>query len=202
MAMRAPLKQPRLTAAEWRRAQTLVEAGESHAETARRFGCQTQTITRRAKKEGWRDPKRRETPNRVVATEENPTQSQKNTELTGEFYSLAKETAEIPAENALSLSPDLRAALEAAAKASPEGIQSAFGTVAQIMVAQGITQVPSPRNVAELKTWFDIFRKATGLDAKDKGPQAPASLVPSMRTLSRRAVEVVEVEPEPDMEDI
>jgi len=86
------------------------------------------------------------------------------------------------------------AALLELVAAPPADFQAAFAAVAQAAIAEGVRDVPAPRSIKELATWFDLWRKAAGLDAK-AGPQGNAPLVNPLRTVSRRAGAVVDVEP-------
>ena len=83
----------------------------------------------------------------------------------------------------------------------PADFQAAFAAVAQCAIAEGVRDVPAPRSIKELATWFDLWRKAAGLDAK-AGTPGSSPLVNPLRTVSRRSgagvtVEAVEVVPVP-----
>ncbi len=80
----------------------------------------------------------------------------------------------------------LHTARLALVESPPADFQAAFAAVAQAAIAEGIKDVPAPRSVKELATWFDLWRKAAGLDAKT-GPQGNAPLVNPLRTVSRRS---------------
>lgn len=88
-------------------------------------------------------------------------------------------------------------ALQSLVESPPADFQAAFAGVAQAAIAEGLPEIPAPRSIKELATWFDLWRKAAGLDIKEKSAGI-TPLVNPMRTVSRRAGGVViEAEPLP-----
>lgn len=196
------IRRKRATALEWRQMRRLYETGDSYAEISRCYGLDCRTVSLRAKKEGWEAAKRGLGDGRMPVPPENPLSDPETAESVVATSTDGEKPQPEDNCNLVALPQDLRGALTAAANAEPGELQQAFGRVAQVIVSRGITSIPLPRTVQELKTWFEIFRKAHGLDqpaAKDAGQ---AGLLGSMRTVSRRTVPVAEsrppVEPDPD----
>lgn len=195
-------KPKHLNVATWALIRKWAEAGERFSELSRRFDVVPCTIRKRALKEGWKIDKWEREKAAAVAASENKAQK---VQVSGGLETLSyqssesEETEEIPENQSLTPYAAFYSAMESAAHASPEDMQNAFTRVAQAALAAGVRDVPPPRNVKELATWFDLFRKASGLDAKDKGSR-DASLVAPLRTLSRRSVsEVVEAIEVPEL---
>lgn len=194
----------RKSAAEWALIRVAAEAGEMWGELSRKFLISSVAIRGRAEREGWRIPLwERKRGKRESAVSECPTPALQVTD-NGNKVAFANdlqypEVPDLPqpVEPQLlsNLPSDLREALQAVASAPPEGIQAAFGRVSQIVIAQGILEVPPPRNVKELATWFAIFQKAHGLDKpKDSGAK-DAGLFGSRGGFRRVVGPVVEAMP-------
>jgi hypothetical protein len=180
----------RLNHSQWNGARLRLEAGEHAAGIARSLGISPGAVYMRAKKEKWVWPGR---------------------EKGGNAPSAASETAltDVSVTPARCNPIALLDRLQAVAAGPPEEFQRGLAALLQHWLALGAAGVEPPKNLAEMKTAFDLFRKAAGLDVADRrGDQASA---PSpMRTLPRRSAPVVDVtpepepepEPDPDMEDI
>lgn len=170
----------------------MYEAGDTFAEIGRCLDLTPETVAKRAKREGWQRGSGESVgggEGGMPVTSETRFPEGNNWDTTGNPQS--EDNC-----NLVALPQDLREALTAAANADPAEIQLAFGRVAQVIVSRGITSIQMPRTVAELKTWFEIFRKAHGLDqpaAKDAGA---GGLLGPLRTVSRRVVPVEAVESE------
>lgn len=170
----------------------MFEAGDTFAEIGRCLDLTPETVAKRAKREEWQRGSGVSVGGReagMPVTSENRSADQTSSDFPEDSQSEDK-------CNLAALPQDLRDALTVAANADPAEIQQAFGRVAQVIVSRGITSIQMPRTVAELKTWFEIFRKAHGLDqpaAKDAGA---GGLLGPLRTVSRRVVPVEAVESE------
>jgi hypothetical protein len=86
-------------------------------------------------------------------------------------------------------------ALSALLDTSPEAFQAAAARLFKRLAIEGFRNIRAPRNLKELQTVVDLWRKLEGLDSKDKG--MPAGLVGVLRSVNRRAVTVEVGESEP-----
>jgi hypothetical protein len=59
--------------------------------------------------------------------------------------------------------------------ASPEQFQQALSLVFRKLMARGLREIPAPKTIKELQAVYDMFRKAEGIEARDKGGGAPAT---------------------------
>lgn len=204
MSTVAPVKpQMRFPSETWARIKAEACAGVSYPVLSSRYGPQKQVISNRAKAEQWPTParlarRRKEMDgmgNGVGAApaESNPKQSAPITKdnqrnlVANATNSLLQVTCDSPISR-------FQSALLALVAAPPADFQSAFAGVAQAAIAEGIRDVPSPRSIKELSTWFDLWRKSSGLDAKASAP-GNVPLVNPLRTVSRRAGPVVDAVP-------
>lgn len=73
--------------------------------------------------------------------------------------------------------------LLALAEVPPDKFMEAAGRLAQLQVAIGMQTVPPPRTIKELATWVDLWRKFSGLDAKQT--TGPVGLLTPMKGLRR-----------------
>jgi hypothetical protein len=84
--------------------------------------------------------------------------------------------------------------------APPEQFQEACANLFAQLVVQGFQEIRPPRNYKELATVVDLWRKFKGLDAKGQAPGLPQGMVGVLRTVGRRQVVDVPVEPEENIE--
>lgn len=79
---------------------------------------------------------------------------------------------------------------------TPQAFQEALSRRLKSLIAKGIDLIEPPRNPSELKTFYDIIRKADGLDNQTlAGASAP--LMGGLRTISRRSGPVIDVPADP-----
>lgn len=144
------------------------------------YGIGMATLNDRSKRYAWKTPARLARRLKAASREE------KNT--------IAATTIQGQGRDAETALADMSAILIAEIESPPATFQAALAQVAQHAIARGIASVPPPRNIGELRTWADIHRKASGLDAKD--PSAGVVLlVNPMRSVSRRPVRVESSQP-------
>jgi hypothetical protein len=187
-----------LSLAAWEKVQMLYERGERIKELAKSFAVNERTITQRALKYGWRNPRkegRRETGKRGVSVSEKPAATGKP----GLLQSVCINLDVADAQNLQQGFSKLPSALPYALSESPEAFQDQVARFAESLMIQGSASIEPPKSIAEFKILNEVFRKAKGLDqkAKDAGP---AGLVRPMRTLSRRTTQIVELDEEIDVE--
>ena len=105
-------------------------------------------------------------------------------------------------ENILALTEDLTvpaiadadiASLARLADASPEDFQRAMAGLFRRLATEGFRTLQAPRNLKEMATVIDLWRKMEGLDKPSGGSNLPSGLVGVMRSVQRRVV--VEAEP-------
>ena len=167
-----------MTPDQWHEAEALAVQGVKYEQIGRRFGVSVGTLRQRARDHDWQTPGRvawkcgREEHGVVVAAPETPAE-----------LSELKETG-------AALVP-FQEALKAAAGVNPQAFQHALADYAQALIAEGAPNIPPPRSAGELSRINDLYRKASGLDAK-QGPGDTLHIRP-MRSL-RRSIPVVEVE--------
>lgn len=178
------------------KARRMFEMGDTYAEIGRCLDLTPETVAKRAKREGWER-----------GSGESGGDAEARMPVTSKNRSADQTSSDFPENpqsddncNLIALPQDLRDALTAAANADPAEIQQAFGRVAQVIVSRGITTIQMPRTVAELKTWFEIFRKAHGLDQPAPKDAGAGGLLGPLRTVSRRVVPVEAVESGPAAE--
>lgn len=169
----------------WSKIKADVCKGMTIAAAAKRYGVGTSTIVNTSKAEDWPTPRKIKNRQRVT--------SATNLHLQA---SCAPSTPGNPSEivprgtNDASLSVSMQSLVDA----PPELFQEAFGKVMQRAIAEGLPSIPPPRNISELKTYAELWRKCSGLDVKaENGGKTP--LVSPMRTVARRR-EVVDVSEE------
>ena len=138
------------------------------------FGISIATLNDRSKRYSWKTPARLN--RRKAALSEEKSTDSKN----------AIRGQSVGTESPLA---DVAAALIAEIDSPPEVFQKALARVAQHAIARGIASLPPPRTIAELKTFTDIHRRASGLDEK-KGNGGIVVLVNPLRTVSRRPARV------------
>ena len=182
----------------WAEIRRKVCAGMTAREASSLYGPTPQVITNRSRNEQWPTPfrlkaKQREAGEMGVAALDECKHSLASVPVA------PNETQSQPDCNNPSESPISRfhAALMALVDSPPADFQAAFAGVAQAAIAEGLPEIPAPRSIKELSTWFDLWRKATGLDIKEKSAGI-TPLVNPMRTVSRRAgSQVIDAEPLP-----
>lgn len=77
--------------------------------------------------------------------------------------------------------------------APPEEFQKVMASLFRRLAIQGFQTIQTPRNLREMATVIDLWRKMEGLDRPANGSTLPAGLVGVLRSVQRRAVvEVVE----------
>ena len=193
-----PAKKPRLNAAAWEKVRSLYEHGETIAELCRAFRLSESGIRAKLQKQGWERKMKgggEKRGNRGAAANESAPSGLAGTTETG--LSAMFDLSDPPEVQELAGFPSIPANLNP----SPEEFQALVSTYAKALLQQGSKVIEPPKTAAEFKTWFDIIRKADGLDAKDKNGQAPG-LVKPMRTLSRRTVEAELVELAAELPDV
>lgn len=90
-------------------------------------------------------------------------------------------------------------ALASLADAPAEQFQAAAGALFRRLAIEGFRTIQAPRNIKELNTVVSLWRKLEGLENKGSGDSIPAGLVGVMRPITRRVVDAVPVDTEPDM---
>ncbi len=182
----------------WAEIRKQSELGMSSLRASELYGPKAQVIYNRSRQEKWNTPARRKKLQREsgfsggVAPEETETEnlaSPKNFNC-----GLLQPDCNNPSDSPISR---FHAALMALVDSPPADFQAAFAGVAQAAIAEGLPEIPAPRSIKELATWFDLWRKAAGLDIKEKSAGI-TPLVNPMRTVSRRAgSQVIDAEPLP-----
>ena len=180
----------------WTTARGMIEAGASVADVSRALGMTQQGIRARMTKEDWPKPRKRE---RAVAAASprkprrtNANQSQQSRINANQLH--LDGTTEIPSQLATTFPPGLLAALSEST--SPAEFQKVFSQYAKSLIAQGVAEIAPPTSIRDLATLHGLIYKADGLDKADKaGGVAP--LVNPLRTVSRAATRVIEVDPTP-----
>lgn len=169
-------------------------AGVSVKELAAIYGISPQTINSKATNERWPTPFRLAKSGLRAAlaisalpNPYNPDQLTKDSPNPDQITKDSAKTEPPKQEIQERLALDLQNLLEA----PPEAFQAAFSKYAQGVLAQGLAGIPAPRNVNELKIWFEIWRKASLLDQKNNST-VNLTLVNPMRTVRRRSPEVLE----------
>lgn len=82
--------------------------------------------------------------------------------------------------------------------ATPEQFQQALALLMRKMMVRGLKDIPPPKSIKELQVLYDMFRKAEGIEARDRGGGAPAAgFLPRM--VSRKPMGVIEVTEEPSV---
>lgn len=166
----ATTQKRRFPDAVWREVEQRACEGIPLQALADTFGISIATLNDRSKRYSWKTPARLN--RRKAALSEEKSTGSKNA-IRGQ------------GEGTQSPLADLAAALVAEIDSPPEVFQAALARVAQHAIARGIASVPPPRSIAELKTFADLHRRASGLDAKsDNG--GTVLLVNPLRTVSRR----------------
>lgn len=69
---------------------------------------------------------------------------------------------------------DLTELVRISETATPEQFQQALAVVFRKMMVQGLREIPPPRSIKELQAIYDMFRKAEGIEARDRGGGAPS----------------------------
>lgn len=171
----------------WERIKAEACKGASYPALARLFGPSPQVIANRAKNEQWPTPlrlaKRRRENGETGNGDEVALPKSKVRRLSAPVIHNNHEKDEQLTKDSISR---LHTALLALVESPPADFQAAFAAVAQAAIAEGVRDVPAPRSIKELATWFDLWRKAAGLDAKAGAP-GNAPLVNPLRTVSRRS---------------
>ena len=158
----------------WKEIETRACAGVGLQALSEASGITVATINDRSKRHKWETPARLAR-RRKAALSGNKTEAVEKIELRA-----SPEQGNLPAP--------IAALVAKLADASPAEFSAGVAEVAQIKIAQGIQDIPPPRNIAELKVWHDIHRKAAGLDARDTGKRGFVLVVNPPRSLSRRPV--------------
>ena len=157
--------------------------GVSFPTLSRLYGPSAQVIANKAKNEQWPTPRRLKNQRREagLADDVAPDESK---------HSLAFDPApanSLQMQESCNKPPDspisrFHAALQSLVESPPADFQQAFAGVAQAAIAEGLPEIPAPRSIKELATWFDLWRKAAGLDLKEKSAGI-TPLVNPMRTV-------------------
>ncbi len=172
--------------------------GVSFPTLARLYGPSAQVIANKAKNEQWPTPRRLKNQRREagLADDVAPDESKRSlafvpdVDNSPEMHKICDKPPESPISR-------FHLALQSLVESPPADFQAAFAGVAQAAIAEGLPEIPAPRSIKELATWFDLWRKAAGLDIKEKSAGV-TPLVNPMRTVSRRAGGVVvDVDPVP-----
>lgn len=76
--------------------------------------------------------------------------------------------------------------------ATPEQFQQEFSKMVRKLMVRGLREMPVPRSLKELQVLYDMFRKSTGIEARDKngGGAVASGFLP--RVVGRRALVVAE----------
>ena len=179
----------------WQHATRMLQAGASVLEVSKALGMTQQAIRSRIKTGSLEKPGKR---GRAVAAacekgRSRVTSTYLDTTIRAEKLQNATPEPENPPA-ALSLPPGILAALSESA--SPAEFQKVFSQYAKSLIAQGVAEIAPPTSIRDLATLHGLIYKADGLDKQDKaGGVAP--LVNPLRTVSRAATRVIEVEPVP-----
>ena len=180
-------------------------SGVSFVSLSRDYGMSRQAIRNRSIAESWPLPEVLAERRRVNGARAEAAAALKESggdALPDKVNTLQMQQSCVNLETGLSSKPDspisrFHAALMALVDSPPADFQAAFAGVAQAAIAEGLPEIPAPRSIKELATWFDLWRKAAGLDIKEKSAGI-TPLVNPMRTVSRRAgSQVIEAEPLP-----
>ena len=118
----------------------------------------------------------------------------KRPELPSDMLAMT-ESLTVPALNTLEISR-----LESLLNSDPDKFQSAAAQLFKRLAVEGFRRIEAPKNYKELSTVIDLWRKLEGLDSKDKGGAIPAGLVRVVGGISRRVVDAVPVDDEPEFE--
>lgn len=182
----------------WAEVRKRICNGQSMVSVAKVYGMTRQAIRNRAEKECWPVPRVLEAQRRELEESGMLAPVEKEITLPHKVESVdslqMQESCVKPPESPISR---FHAALMSLVESPPADFQAAFAGVAQAAIAEGLPEIPAPRSIKELATWFDLWRKAAGLDLKEK-TAGITPLVNPMRTVSRRAGGMtVEVDPVP-----
>ncbi len=182
----------------WAEIRKQVELGMTSLRASELYGPKAQVIYNRSRQEKWDTPQRRKKLRREagLSGEGAPQETEpENLASPKNFNSdLLQQDCNKPPESPISR---FHAALISLVESPPADFQQAIAGVAQAAIAEGLPEIPAPRSIKELATWFDLWRKAAGLDIKEKSAGI-TPLVNPMRTVSRRAGgAVVDVDPVP-----
>ncbi len=182
----------------WAEIRRKVCAGMTAREASTIYGPTPQVITNRSRNEQWPTKHRLRVKQREsgIADDAAPDESKHSLAFApAPANSLQmQESCNKPPDSPISR---FHLALQSLVESPPADFQAAFAGVAQAAIAEGLPEIPAPRSIKELATWFDLWRKAAGLDIKEKSAGI-TPLVNPMRTVSRRAgSQVIEAEPLP-----
>lgn len=169
----------------WQKIKIRVCAGEDHRTVAKDFKVEPWQIANKSNHEKW------------------PTKGRlrRSGSASGELSDREKGASSTPSEQVTqeknvpqgekSLTPSI--SWDSLLNAPPELFQVELGKFMQGLIAEGLPSIAPPRNISELKTYVEIWRKCSGLDVK-AGGDGKTPLVNPMRTVSRRSAKVVDVE--------
>lgn len=182
----------------WAEVRKRICNGQSMVSVAKAYGMTRQAIRNRAEKECWPVPRVLEAQRRELEESGMLAPVEKEVTLPHKVEAVnslqMQQSCDKPPESAVSR---FHSALIALIDSPPADFQKAFAGVAQAAIAEGLPEIPAPRSIKELATWFDLWRKAAGLDIKEKSIGV-SPLVNPMRTVSRRAGSaVVDIDPSP-----
>ena len=158
----------KLRRAVWDKIRRRAETGETAASLAREFGTSAAAIYKRSAREQWQTPGREAKAGSGLVTR--PVARAAETGL---------ETR--PVDNSACL-PDLLAAIDSGDLGA---MQAAMVRLGQGMLREGLAGMAPPSTAREFATWYDIVRKAAGIDGRNSAPTGPRLHAP--RSIGRPA---------------
>ena len=173
----------------WLKVRKGFEAGHKMLALAKNFSVSSYHIEKRATVEGWNRNRRKAGKLEVKPSEEskilkNSAPKSAKVSYFTENFKKSQENDEIGPESSEILkipNSDLAKLVEL----PPSEFQPAFLRYLQTLLAQGLNEIPAPRNINELNTLAGLWRKFSGLDVKATS-QGNLPMVSPLRIVTRR----------------